>query len=70
MLLRYLSFDCVLGKEGMYNVEDLRHVLLVRIKTLKKKIVVLTPSLINVNPVRVLRCDLYGEGHQNVHGTP
>ena len=60
----------MIRKEGMYNGEDLRHVLLVWIKTLKKKILALTPTSTNVNPVKVLRCDFFGEGHQNGHYTP
>lgn len=56
----------MLGKEGICNGGDLRHVLLVQIETLKKQTVASTMSSTNVNPVEVLQCDLFGEGHKMV----
>lgn len=54
----------------MYNGNDLQRVLLAQLETLSKKIPTLTLNSKNVYPVRALRCDFYGEGHQNGHSTP
>ena len=66
MLLEYFSSDCVCDiNENMYNVVDFQLPILAQLEALSKKLVVSTLIPLNVNLVRVIRCDFYGEVHAN-----
>lgn len=64
----YFSFNYVCKvKEDIYDEVDFQLVLLAKLEALSKQNASLTLVPINVNPVRALQCDLYGEGHANGH---
>lgn len=66
MLLRCFFSDCACEvNEDMYNKANSQLSLLAELEVLSKQLAESTRVQENANPIRALRCHLWGEGHTN-----